>query len=74
MTGPYRLGMLVTVNGKAMELPEPTTVRQLIEKLDLGKAACAAEVNRRLIPHKEHPDRLLQPGDVVELVSLVGGG
>ncbi len=66
--------MTVTVNGKPMDLPDGTTVRQLIERLELGKAACAAEVNKRLVPRKEHEGRALAQGDVIELVSLVGGG
>ncbi len=66
--------MVVTVNGKPEELPPGSTLRQLIEKAGLGDKACAAEVNRQLVPRKEHTARVLKDGDVVELVSLVGGG
>lgn len=66
--------MNVVVNGAKTELPDGTTVRALIERLELGKAACAAEVNKRLVPRKEHESRQLRDGDVVEVVSLVGGG
>jgi len=66
--------MTVTVNGSPMTLPDGTTVRALIERLDLGTAACAAEVNKRLVPRREHDARVLSDGDTVELVSLVGGG
>jgi sulfur carrier protein len=66
--------MTVIVNGKPLELPPGTTVRALIERLDLAKSACAAEVNRDLIPRREHESRVLVEGDRVELVALVGGG
>lgn len=66
--------MQVTVNGQAMELAEGATVRQVIERLGLAKAACAAEVNKTLVPWREQESRTLANGDMVEVVSLVGGG
>lgn len=66
--------MTITVNGETRSLPDGATVRALIEALGLGRSACAAEVNRELIPRREHESRRLQEGDKVELVTLVGGG
>jgi len=66
--------MRVQANGDNVEVPDGATVRTLVERLGLGKAACAAEVNKRLVPRREHETTLLAEGDVVELVSLVGGG
>ncbi len=66
--------MTVTVNGEPREVPDTTTVRDLIERLGLGNAACAAEVNREVVPKRRHAEHTLHQGDVVELVSLVGGG
>jgi thiamine biosynthesis protein ThiS len=66
--------MIVIVNGTQREVPEGTSVRALIEQAGLGKSACAAEVNRELVPRREHDRRLLAPGDHIELVALVGGG
>ena len=66
--------MTVTVNAQSREVPDGTSVRQLIELVGLSKAACAAEVNKELVPRREHESRTLHDGDVVELVSLVGGG
>jgi thiamine biosynthesis protein ThiS len=66
--------MMVKVNGREMEVPPETTVRELIVRLDLGKAACAAEVNKELVARREHESRRLREGDEVELVSLIGGG
>lgn len=66
--------MTVSVNGEKRDVPAGTTVAGLIRELGLEKAACAAEVNRSLVPKREHAGRELREGDVVELVTLVGGG
>ncbi len=64
----------ITLNGVDRSVPRDSTVRQLIELLGLGKAACAAEVNKELIPHRQHAQKTLAEGDRIEIVSLVGGG
>ncbi len=66
--------MVVYVNGDRREVPGNTTVAELILLAGLGDAACAAEVNRALVPKKKHGETALREGDRVELVSLVGGG
>lgn len=57
-----------------MELPEHTTVADLIVRLGLSDAICAAEVDRELVPKRERAERVLRPGERVEVVTLVGGG
>lgn len=66
--------MKLVVNGQECDLLHGTTVRVLIESLGLDKQACAVEVNKALVPRREHETRELREGDLVELVSLVGGG
>ena len=66
--------MVVIVNGEQREVPAGMTVGGLIREMGLGKAACAAEVNKALVPKREHEGRQLAEGDRVELVTLVGGG
>lgn len=62
------------MNGERREVREGATVLELIRELGLAKQACAAEVNRTLVPRREQEGRALREGDVVELVTLVGGG
>lgn len=64
----------ITLNGQSRTVPAGTTVRELIELLGLGKAACAAEVNKELVPHRQHAQKEIAEGDQIEIVSLVGGG
>ena len=66
--------MQIIVNGEAKEIPEGTTLRGLIEHLGLGKAFCAAEVNKKAVPRREQDGTALKAGDAIEIVSLVGGG
>jgi len=66
--------MMVIVNDKPKEVPAGTTLAELVEELGLGEVPCAAEVNRQLVPKREHAGRELCEGDRIELVTLVGGG
>lgn len=62
------------MNGEPRELPESTTVRQVVELVSPAGAAAAAEVNQRLIPRRAQETTVLSEGDRVEVVTLVGGG
>ena len=66
--------MNVIVNGNSEEIPQSYTVRDLLEARGLGRSACAVEINRELVTRSLHQTRVVQPDDVVEIVSLVGGG
>ncbi|MEL7485474.1 MAG: sulfur carrier protein ThiS [Planctomycetota bacterium] len=66
--------MQITVNGEAKMVDEGMTLRSLIEQLGLGQAAVAAEVNKNLVPRRDHESTSLSNGDTIELVTLVGGG
>jgi sulfur carrier protein len=71
---PASTALEVRVNGKPLTLPQGSTLRSLIEHLGMGKQAVAAEVNGSLVPWKKHAETPVSKGDVIELVSLVGGG
>jgi thiamine biosynthesis protein ThiS len=64
----------ITVNGERREVAPGTTVQHLLDALRVERRACAVEINRELVPRSLHPARALQPGDAVEIVTLVGGG
>ncbi len=66
--------MICTVNGQSRELPEGTSVEELIELLGLAGAICAAEVDQRIVPKRERSQTILQEGQTIEIVTLVGGG
>jgi sulfur carrier protein len=64
----------VTVNGTQREVPDGLTVRALVEHLGLTEGPVAVEINRAVVPRASHPDRRIEPGDVIEIVHFVGGG
>ncbi len=66
--------MRITVNNDPRDIPEGTTLATLIHDLGLDAAPCAAEINKALIPKRNHQDHQLNEGDTIELVTLVGGG
>lgn len=66
--------MRVIINGEPRDVAAGETLADLLRRLALADKPCAAEVNRRLIPKRDHVTQALKDGDVVELVTLVGGG
>ncbi len=66
--------MRIVVNGKPEERPDGLTVADLLSLKKLGEMACAVEVNRTLVPKAHHGEHHLQEGDLIEIVTLVGGG
>lgn len=66
--------MRLTVNAQPHELPDGSTVADLLAHLGLKDRPVAVEVNRQLIPKRRHQEHRLSPEDQVELVTLVGGG
>lgn len=66
--------MRVTVNGEGHEVPEGTTIRGLIERLQLSGGPVAVERNGEVVPRAEHAGAVIGEGDVIEIVHFVGGG
>jgi thiamine biosynthesis protein ThiS len=65
--------MTLNVNGDAKDVPDGTTVRQLVTLLNLKPERVAVERNRRLVRGDGY-DAPLAAGDEVEIVTFVGGG
>jgi thiamine biosynthesis protein ThiS len=66
--------MRVTVNGAETELPEATNGAALLERLGVPAAALVAEVNGAVLTLAQFAKLAIQDRDVIELVTLVGGG
>lgn len=66
--------MKIIVNGQERDVRENTTLEELIREVGLADAACAAEVNQKLVPKRQRAGVTLAEGDRIELVTLVGGG
>jgi thiamine biosynthesis protein ThiS len=66
--------MHITVNGECIDLPSACSIEQLLQQRKLASSPCAVEVNRKVISHRQHAQCMLNDGDQVEIVTLVGGG
>ena len=66
--------MHMTVNGEEREVATGTTVAGLITLLEITDTRVAVEVNKHLVRRAQHAEHVLADGDVVEVVTLVGGG
>lgn len=64
---------VLEVNGESKKT-DAATVADLLKELGLAGQAVAVEVNRDVVPKKQHREATLNDGDKIELVTLVGGG
>lgn len=65
--------MNILINGEKKGLPEGFTVLQLLEELKLEPSMVAVEKNREILPKSRYYEPL-KDGDVLEIVTYVGGG
>lgn len=66
--------MTIILNGEPREIAGGTSVRDLLEELDLVDRPVAVERNRSIISRSRFEETLLEEGDRVEVVSFVPGG
>ena len=66
--------MEVFVNGESKRLEPDTSLAALLEQLNMQPNYVAVERNLDLVPRAEHAACILQAGDRLEIVTLVGGG
>ena len=66
--------MVVTVNGKSMELPEGLTIEDLLVRLAVPRQFTAVALNREIAPKASYTTTALSDGDKVEIVRPMGGG
>ncbi|QDX82408.1 thiamine biosynthesis protein ThiS [Denitratisoma sp. DHT3] len=64
----------INLNGAARELAPGATLSDLLASMGLAGKRVAIERNGAIVPRSLHGETRLAPGDVVEIVSAVGGG
>ena len=74
MTQPVLATLSITVNGEPCSAPAGTTVRGLIEQLQLDGRRIAVAIYRDVVPRSDYALRWLRDGDRVEILEAVGGG
>ncbi len=66
--------LIINLNGESQEVADGTTVASLIDELGMRPELLAVERNRDIVPKAAYGEEILRDGDVVEIVTFVGGG
>jgi sulfur carrier protein len=66
--------LTLTVNGKQCRLPAPLSGAALLAELDINASTLVVELNGSIVRREDFLALELQDGDVLELVTIVGGG
>lgn len=64
----------VQVNGETHSLTPPVTLPQFLTQINLNPRLIAVEYNGEILHRQYWADTLLQEGDRLEIVTIVGGG
>lgn len=64
----------ITVNGELVSIPEKTSLKDVLEIVDVPPNYLAVEVNAEVVPREQHSALIIQEQDDLEVVTLVGGG
>jgi thiamine biosynthesis protein ThiS len=66
--------MHVSINGEKREVATGSTVRQLLDELQISATRVAVEVNLEIVPKTAYAGHTLHDDDKIEIVHFVGGG
>ncbi len=64
----------LTVNGREVELETPIRLVDYLDRLGVNPRAVAVERNGEILERAAYSETVLEAGDVVEIVRMVGGG
>jgi sulfur carrier protein len=64
----------VSANGHPHEVPAKSTVADFLQEIDVTPAYVVVQVDGVLIARSEFEQIVLQQGNKIEIVTLVGGG
>lgn len=66
--------MRLTVNGKPRDYDGPAALPALLRALDVDRRRVAVARNGDVLRREEYEQVVLQDGDSLEIVHMVGGG
>ena len=65
---------MITINGKSIGLSENITVSEYLKQNQYRTERIAIELNGSILPKSCYDSTILKNGDMMEIVSFVGGG
>jgi thiamine biosynthesis protein ThiS len=66
--------MKISINEKERELESGTTVLALIKTLGYTRSGCMIMINGRKLLMAQYETTIIQPGDKIVALRLLGGG
>ena len=66
--------MEIRVNGEARQWDRSLTVRGLLEALGIRPEGVVVERNLKIVPRERMAEEMVEDGDSLEIMRLVGGG
>lgn len=66
--------MEIRVNGEKRRCDGPIAVGDLLEALGIQPGLVVVERNLRIVPRERVADEMIQDGDSLEIIRMVGGG
>ena len=66
--------MEIRLNGKTREVAGGISIRQLLDELGLHPMRVAVQRNEDIIKRDRYGEVVLQPGDAVEILTIMAGG
>jgi sulfur carrier protein len=66
--------MEIIVNGEKVKVKDGAKVKDLFNLLDINEKRVVVEKNRVILRKNEMLDNILQEGDKLEIIQMVGGG
>lgn len=71
----YFLMMQLTINGQKRDIsPRTTTAAELLSELDIRRERVAVVINENVVRRAELEKTRLADNDVIEIITMVGGG
>jgi len=66
--------LTIVVNGNQTDIPDSSTISDLIMQLGLKSERVAVELNKKIVRRVEWDSTTISEGDRLEVVHFVGGG
>ncbi|MBT5098594.1 sulfur carrier protein ThiS [Gammaproteobacteria bacterium] len=66
--------MEIILNGAAKQVPQQSSIKDLLAEIGVLGERVAIELNQEVVPKSEYASRQLQAADQIEIIQAVGGG
>ncbi len=66
--------MEIIVNGEKQQLEGPVTVSRLLNLLGIDPRSVAVERNLQIVARSDMESEIVEEGDNLEIIRMVGGG